>query len=226
MAKITLVFSCLFLLVLPFVSSQLDGAGEQIQEAAENLEKNVSKIREFTEADKWNFLGDQWKEILLKSKVISGLDVFFTKINLLFVILFGMDWSLSMQMYFSFLLWIALVYSLLKIKVFSNNKVGRFLYILSVFFIIPLTQIYEYVGKFAVAAVFYNSSTTWKLISFILLTSLFMALIGLFGIVGSYYKKFKESREKKQEQENRNQLKKVVAATQKEVSERFVDREI
>ncbi|MGV8142747.1 MAG: hypothetical protein ACP5NS_03880 [Candidatus Pacearchaeota archaeon] len=95
-----------FLLSFGFVIAQLGGVEDQIKDTSENLENNITAIKEFTEKDNWNFIGSQWKEFLLKNKSVVLVDSFFTKINPLFLFLFARDWSLSLGMLFVFLLWL------------------------------------------------------------------------------------------------------------------------
>lgn len=202
----------LFILFLSLVSAQT-GIDKQIEGATENLEKNVTAIREFVERDKLQFLGSQWKEFLLKNKFISGMDSFFTNINLVFVILFGMDWSLSLNMFFAFLFWSVIFYSMLKFKIFSRNKLFRWIYFISVMILLPMTQIYEYVSSLLVHLVFYKESNSWRAISLITFICIFLVLGILFSNLGSWYKKRLENKAKKRESENREELEKVVKAT-------------
>lgn len=204
-----IVFTLLF---FSFVSAQ-SSIGEQVEEAAGNLEKNVTAVREFTESQRSEFLGTQWKEFLLKSKLIAGIDAFFVKINLVFVVLLGMDWSLSMQMYFAFLFWLVVFYSMLRFKIFTKNKLFRWLYFISIIILLPMTQIYEAVGGLFVKLVFYKNYNSWKLISWIILTFTFVVLGIISNNISSWYKKRLENKAKKIEGENREELEKVVKAT-------------
>ena len=79
MIKNSKIFSFLIILILlvSFTFAQIDNVEKQIEDAAEGLKGNVTKVRGFTETDKWNFIGAQWKEFLLKNKAVAGVDSFF-----------------------------------------------------------------------------------------------------------------------------------------------------
>lgn len=106
------MFLILFLLFANFAGAQLGGVENRIDDTRDNLEGNITVVREFTERDKWNFIGEQWKEFLLKNKVIAGVDAAFTKVSIVFVVLFAKPWELSIEMLFVFMLWLFTVLSL------------------------------------------------------------------------------------------------------------------
>jgi hypothetical protein len=63
--------------------------------------------------ENWNDLMESWKQKVLSSEIVSGINNFFVEINIVFVILFGQDYSLSLLLYFVIILWI---FFLLKIS--------------------------------------------------------------------------------------------------------------
>ena len=105
MNKLTICLLFSLILLVFVVSAQLGNVENQIEGAVDSIENNITKIKEFTEVSKWDFIGSQWKEFLLKDKTIAGIDAFFTKINIVFVVLFARDWSISLEMLFVFLLY-------------------------------------------------------------------------------------------------------------------------
>ena len=64
------------------------------------------KLQDLREEKKWEYLGEQWKAVLLKNKVISFWDGLFRKINFVFFFLFGQNYDLSLTFLFAVLLWI------------------------------------------------------------------------------------------------------------------------
>ncbi len=114
------------LLLVSFTSAQFGGIEDQIDSTSENLENNITKVKEFTDKDKWNFIGSQWKEYLLKNKAIAGVNAFFTKINVVFLILFATSWSLSIEMLFIFLVWLFTLLSIYSYLSFFRNQWIRF----------------------------------------------------------------------------------------------------
>jgi len=203
MLKKNIAFLFFGILLLSLVSSQasLGETEKSLKEATKSAEESVEKIRGFTEADKWNFIGLQWKEFLLKNKLIAGMDAFFTKINIVFVILFGMDWRFSMQILFAFLFWCFTLFSVNK-YIFSvtNNNISL---IYSFVPVILLAQInlFEYVGKWSVALVFYKDSILWKTLLFLFIIAIFVVFGLLNSSISKLLKKKKEKKEKGEEKE-------------------------
>jgi hypothetical protein len=190
---ILLVFSML-IGVVHGQSSTLEQNQKNIEDSAKNLQESVDKARGFTQEDYWQNIGSQWKEILLKNKLIAGLDSFFTKINLLFIILFGMDWSLSFNMLFAFLFWIFTFFSIL--KYFSSIGKSNIGLLYSFIGVILLAQInfFEYIGKWSVALVFYKTSILWRSVFFIFLIGLYVVWMLVHKSVADWLKKRKENK--------------------------------
>ena len=101
---------CLLLIILLIVNftiaSAVDTSG--LEEGVENVKDKAENIKEFTEEDKWEYLSEQWRGILLKSKVISGIDNFMKKVDsfYVFVFLFNERYSLSITFFFILIYWI------------------------------------------------------------------------------------------------------------------------
>src|SRR3989338_10796665 len=66
--------------------------GQQVQNAGEVIQ-NITKT---IEEKKWDYLGDRWKEVLLKNKYASAVDGFLKKIDFVFVVLFGEHYDFSL----------------------------------------------------------------------------------------------------------------------------------
>ena len=101
MKKIGVLFICTFL-ILSFTqlfniqAQDMGDLEDQIQEGVDRIEDAKGIFDE----GKWDYLGREWKEILLKRKFVSAIDGFFTKISILFKILFGEPYSLSLPLFF------------------------------------------------------------------------------------------------------------------------------
>jgi hypothetical protein len=80
---------------------------DDVEERMENLQDT---IEEYSDKDaweeKWDYLGNEWKNILLKNKVIFALDSFFTKISIVFHILFAQPYSMSLILLGIIFLWL------------------------------------------------------------------------------------------------------------------------
>ena len=57
---VLIIISILFLL---FIVSAVDTSG--LEEGVENVKEKAENIKEFTEEDKWEYLSEQWRGILL-----------------------------------------------------------------------------------------------------------------------------------------------------------------
>ena len=79
---------------------------QQLPEGSEDIAEKIAKPEEFLNETKWDYLGKEWKNILLKNKVIALIDSFFKKISIVFRALFGMPYSLSMTLFFVIILWL------------------------------------------------------------------------------------------------------------------------
>jgi hypothetical protein len=93
---------------LLIISAQtpLDGFVDQIENTSGQIEDSADKIQKLSKEDvKWQELGIRWKEILLKNHVISKIDESLKKGNIVFVVLFGRDYSLSLTLLFLIMLW-------------------------------------------------------------------------------------------------------------------------
>jgi hypothetical protein len=94
MKKRILIFVFVFFLVLFSLFSNFIQAEELLsEEGLMGLEA------------KWQYLGKEWKTILLDNVVVGTIDSFLKKINIVFVVIFGIDYSLSFQFLFTVILW-------------------------------------------------------------------------------------------------------------------------
>ncbi len=92
-------------LILPFVLGQ-SGIPGDIGDNVEQLNNATETIRESLEEQRWDFLGDKWREILARNKAVQAINAFFTFLSPVFVVLFGQPYSLSLTLFFVVLIWI------------------------------------------------------------------------------------------------------------------------
>jgi len=97
----------LVLLTMPLLASQdLGGVGNELQGGVDKLSEGANKYTETAYwQEKWDYLGQEWKKILLKNSAIAALDNFFTKISIVFKILFGAPYSMSLILLGIIFLW-------------------------------------------------------------------------------------------------------------------------
>lgn len=201
-----------FLFILAFislVSGQIGDIEGKIDEGVENLERNVSKVKEFGQKEKWEFIGVQWKEFLLKNKMIAGIDAFFTKINLVFVVLFGIDWSLSLTMFFVFFLWLFTLISITK-YFYVDSKLLRFVYSLLCVTVLAQLHFFSSLSSLASELVFLKVSPLWRTF-FIFIIFLFIFLwYKLNSIFAFYFEKRRKNLIEQKARFNEKKIEKVV----------------
>ena len=103
MNKNSLVFVCFGILLLSVLSSVI------AQTPAGLTEEELADLNKLTVAanpQKWGEMLESWKQSFLQNPIIAGINSFFTSINILFLILFGTDYSMSLFMFFVIVFWI------------------------------------------------------------------------------------------------------------------------
>ena len=99
----------LFLLNSFFVSAQLDG----LQEGVDNLDKNLEGARDLAEDPETtasNYLKQEWTKIFEKNKfgrIILAMGNVLNSLNPVFLLVIGVEYSLSWYFIFAFLIWLA-----------------------------------------------------------------------------------------------------------------------
>lgn len=174
----------------------LEGQIENASKTINNIEENISKI-------KYDYLSGQWKEVFLKNKTIASINSFFTDINIIFVILFGRSWSLSLEMLFSFMLWLFTLLSLTSYAYFRNGWY-KTIFVIAVTILLAQLQIFNYIALIAVKLMFYRSSASWSLITAIFIfVAIFFYLIINKKIAASLKKTREEKRKLLQEEKTK-----------------------
>ncbi len=219
--KRKLVIVLLLLFAISFASAQLSGLENQIEDVSGNLEGNVTKIREITERDKWDFIGSQWKELLLKNKAVAGIDAFFTKINIVFVVLFAHDWDFSLGLLFVFLIWL---FTLLSFVTYARLKFDNgwtvFLVSLGATLVFAHARIFNYLSNGAVKVFLYKPSAGWRLLILAVEILALFAYLKLNQFISKNLKKAKEKRKKElleEKVESTERFQKNMVKTAKEV---------
>jgi hypothetical protein len=110
-AVILFIFLYVILFATPLIYSQ-ENFINSVNENVEKMEETKEKIDDFTDNDKWEYLGKEWEKILLENPIISSIDSFFQKISFLFEIIVGMHYSLSLWFFFVILIWFYLLFNL------------------------------------------------------------------------------------------------------------------
>lgn len=111
MNKKSLVFICfaiLFLMIFPSMISAQEIPSGLSEEEIENL----NKITVAANPQKWGELLESWKAGILENPIIFAVNNLFIQLNIVFLILFGVDYSMSLFMFFVIVFWVFFLISI------------------------------------------------------------------------------------------------------------------
>ncbi|MAG11165.1 hypothetical protein CMI44_02540 [Candidatus Pacearchaeota archaeon] len=210
--KIVILFLCLLFFAQVVSADILDSIEEKVEgigDTKENIEEGVEKIKE----TKWDYLGEKWKTIFLRNKVVSVVDGFFQKINIVFVVLFGENYSLSLTLLFIVILWFYSFFKLSEILTDYSTFSSSVATLIGLGFSIIMAQLKFFrvlVESFG-WLVFSQEAWWLRLIIFIVIGFVMIFLYKLSSQVGDSFKKnrekTKEEMEKLEEKINRGIIK-------------------
>lgn len=184
------VFVLLFLLVFPMIS------GQDIGKSVGDLGDTVEQTQEQIDEARIIFLGQEWKELFLKNKVIFGFDKFFTDLNWFFVVIFARDYSFSLEMFFVFLMWLATALSIGSYFVFFKEDWQKLLGAFAGAILIAHIQVFNFLAKAAAKVLFYKSSTLWSVVTFIFIVLAFFVYLYLNKYFGKMIKAAKDKKKR------------------------------
>lgn len=208
-----LVFLCLIffaqLVYAENIVGDLEEKIEGLEDTRENIEEGVENIKE----TKWDYLGEKWKAAFLKNKFISFVDGFFQKINFVFVVLFGENYSLSLILFFIIVLWFYFFFKLSEIltdySAFSSSVATAIGFGLVI--IMAQLKFFRIIVESFGWLVFSQEAWWIRLIIFILIAFVMVFLYKLSSQIGDSFKKnrkkTKEEMEKEEEKINRGIVK-------------------
>jgi hypothetical protein len=197
------LFLLIILLLGIVIAQDLGSIGDSIEDKIGNVEGNITKIRDFTEQDKTDFLAKSWEKLVLKNKYISFVNGFFEKIDFVFVFFFAKHWEFSIKMLFVFMLWLFTLLSIRQYLYFENNGLNWFVS-LGGAVVLAHIQLFNYAanGLFKIFA--YKNNLPWGIASFALILVLIVFYFKLNNIVSKIVKK---NREKSKEKEKKHKEK-------------------
>lgn len=221
MIKRGILFFCALILILSFVSAQnLEQTQKEIEDSANELQEGIDKLRNITDPQQVDIRWQKWKEFILRNKAVSGINEFFIKINVVFVILFGMDWSFSIAMAVAFLFW---VFTFISIFVYMKNFQGGALGLLySLIFIVLLAQInlFEYIGKWADKLIFYKASLLWRTLFLLFIIGVCIGWFSVNRLIAKEIEKKKKKQIEEMDKHSKEVFNKMVNAAIDGASER------
>ena len=207
--KIGVLFLFLILFGNFIFASNLDS----VQEKVENAEEKFETAKEFTEEDKWNYLGEQWKEIFLKNKFFSKIDDFCKEINPVFVIFLGENYEFSLTLFFVFIFWVfILLVVFFLIKDYTGiieKKWICFLIGIIVSSLIAQSGAYRQIAEILFKFLFFKGGFFDYIFIFIFLVILFV-VFDLFRGFGKKVKAEREEIDEEQAKQDRFMLNRIV----------------
>ncbi len=199
MKKLSIIF-ILSLLILSLTFNVIKSQ-EKITSSSilnpENIEEETLKLNE-----KWEYLGEEWKSILLEEPIIKGIDSFFQKINTVFVVLFAEPYSLSLKLFLIIALWSIFFFIFHRIFKYytSFSKPIPLGISLTLVVIMSHLKLFEKQVNFLMTLFFGDKPLWMKLILGIIII---LVLVILFALIKKFGKQIAESRRKMKEEEER-----------------------
>ncbi len=182
----------------------LDDFAGKIDETTGKIEETGDKVQEFSREDyKWEVLSERWKEMLLKNPIVSNLDELFKKGNIVFVILFGRDYSLSSTLIFLIIIWFYFFSQFGKIiGTFSTFSSGTSVVIaLGMTIILAQMKFFDWASEMIFKFIFYREGAWGWLWSLIFIGVVILFAMGLGQFFTSLRRFSKEMKEKREKQE-------------------------
>lgn len=181
----------LFPLVLNFINSQPDTSSIF----------GISPESGVQLTEKWQSWGQNWKTLLMQNSFVSSVNAFFQKISPVFSVLFGMEYSLSIALLLTIVLWLYVFF--LFNRILSNGLFSKLVALLISFgFTIILAQI----GLFSKAVnfiigIFFGEQPGWVKVIVGIVMAVVLAL--LFVVMVKFGKQIAANRKKVKEEKNR-----------------------
>jgi hypothetical protein len=131
--------------------------------------EDAKTVQEIVEGKKWEYIGERWKDTLLKNDNIAAIDGFFRKIDFVFVVLFARNYDLALELFFAFLIWLFTLLSVQRYLFFLKEgwqkTIGSFAVVVG----LAHTQLFNYVSRELFRLMFFSSQWYWNLLSFVII---------------------------------------------------------
>ena len=227
-SNILLLAICIFAILLSnliFVSAQdslervAEIAGVDSEEVKDldpsNLQGNIEGVKNKT-LSKWGYLGEEWKKLFLRNKVVASIDGFLQKLDKLFFILMREHYSFSLEFFVLLVLW--LVFGSRFGEFFSEflnfNEWGKFFVWLlsgSAFSVLmSYLSIYQFIIYLPTSEYFKNVVWWLGILLWVLFIFILIVLYYLSGTLKAWALKMKEKKAKERGELEREKLHGVV----------------
>jgi hypothetical protein len=188
-------------LALPFIIGVLSSQSTDVPGLPSGTQQLENTTNQITNAvSNWQVIEQNLKTSLLSNPTINSINSFFTSIGIVFRILFGQDYSLSLVLFITIILWVFFVISFNRI--FKNfmpfSKGISFIISILLTIILAQIQILDGISNFIISRIFNLSWWIQIIIIFIIVVALIVIL--------SLLKRFNIQSAKRREKENRFKL--------------------
>ena len=120
-SRLIVVFLILGIFLLNFIYAA--GPFDAVQDKIESIEDTKVKVEDSIEKsrdqkvweEKWDYLGKEWQKLLLKRESVAKVDEVFNKFSLVFSILFGTPYSMSLVLFCVIFLWLFLLFNMVQL---------------------------------------------------------------------------------------------------------------
>jgi hypothetical protein len=197
--KIWILISGLLILLLFFNVLNVQGA-DSFGLNPEQIENTTTKI-----TASWDYLSKEWKTILLGNSFVKGADSFFQSINIVFLVLFNTDYSMSLKLLLIVALWIVLIiisYNLLKNFLSLSSIISLGISLAIVISIAHFNWINDLIDIFM--WFFFAQKTWWT--KLIIGAAIAIIITTIFVLIKKFGKRFKERMQRDRDEVNRSKL--------------------
>ncbi len=195
--KICVIF-LLGLLLLPFILNFISSQVES-QDIFGITQESGVKLTE-----KWEYLGKEWKNILLGSPIIQSIDSFFQKINVVFLVLFGINYSMSLVVFLTTFLWLYFLFTFYNIL--GNTIFSKWVsFVISLGICIGAAQIKLFqMPVNLIIGLFFGEKPWWA--KLLIGAGILLVLAVVFVFIKKFGKQFAANKKKMEEEKNRIKL--------------------
>ena len=169
----------------------------------DNVVQGVNQLNDaagrFGEEDRWEYISNEWQKFFLQNKGIAAVDGFLTKISIVFKVLFGEDYSLSLILFFVIVLWVVLFSMFYKtISAFSTfSEPVSFGVSFILVIILAHLKALNFLATVLMKLIFFREGV-WGWVSFAIFVVVIFLLLKYFkSIIWRIGRSFKKSQEEK-----------------------------
>lgn len=226
---ILILFLSLFLIIpITNISCQdvTPDTSNSSNDYSENLKSNVGDINPDTglpkEYDKITDLGEkltddkkrteyfnsEFKNFLLKNKAIASIDKGLNQISIIFYILFGMKYELTLTFFLVMILWIIVFVKIAEgiHNAFDTNEAVSLGISFAVCIILGQLNLFYIIVDMTLNQILSAESLWGKLFTIIVAIIIFVIFYYIFSLINDILKSSREKREKEKEKDNRKIL--------------------